>query len=147
MQPTEIYVHCGRERGEGTAARGGGKGTRGSGRDEVAARRSRDHTESRACSWLVGGPSFHFPLLLHLLSFLPLFSLLSPFFSFDLGQKFPPVTTVGYAESVSRIQRKSVFFPSPVFFGKLRYSCSEDVQTRWKISKVTNKRSMRCWPE
>ena len=30
-------------------------------RDEVAARRSGDHTESRACSWLVGGPSFHFP--------------------------------------------------------------------------------------
>lgn len=30
-------------------------------RDEVAARRSGDHTESWACSWLVGGPSFHFP--------------------------------------------------------------------------------------
>lgn len=68
----------------------GGEGMRGSGRDEVAARRSRDHTESRACSWLVGGPSFHFPLLLHLLSFLPPFFF---FFSF-LGQKFPLVTMV-----------------------------------------------------
>lgn len=57
-----------------------GKGTRGSGRDEVAARRSRDHTESRACSWLVGGPSFHFPLLLHFysLSYPPSFLLLWP---------------------------------------------------------------------
>lgn len=69
-----------------------GKGTRGSGRDEVAARRSRDHTESRACSWLVGGPSFHFPLLLHFysLSYPPFFL---PFFSFGLGRKFPQVTS------------------------------------------------------
>ena len=46
-------------------------------RDEVAARRSGDHTESRACSWLVGGPSFHFPpaLLPRLYSSLPLFLL------------------------------------------------------------------------
>lgn len=43
-------------------------------RDEVAARRSRDHTESGPGSWLVGGPSFHFPpaLLPRLYSLLPL---------------------------------------------------------------------------
>lgn len=44
-------------------------------RDEVAARRSGDHTESRACSWLVGGPSFHFPTAL----FSRFYSLFYPF--------------------------------------------------------------------
>lgn len=53
-------------------------------RDEVAARRSGDHTESRACSWLVGGPSFHFPPAL---SPETLLSPLPPFF--PLATEFP----------------------------------------------------------
>lgn len=63
-------------------------------RDEVAARRSGDHTESRACSWLVGGPSFHFPpaLFPRLYSLLPLFFTCDRVFSVTTLERRPPLS-------------------------------------------------------